>query len=637
MKKFKTESKRLLDLMINSIYTNKEIFLRELISNASDALDKLYIKALSANDTSINKADLKIDIYVDEDERSITISDNGIGMNKEDLEKNLGTIAHSGSLEFKSDEEIKESEEIDIIGQFGVGFYSSFMVADKVIVTSKAYGDDQAWVWECKGLDGYSIKEGEREGCGTTIKLFIRESSDESNYDQWLSYYSLKSLVKRYSDYIRYPIVMETTQTREKPRPEDAGDDYKPEYETVTERAAVNSMVPIWTRKKSDVSDEEYAEFYKATFHDSNDPMRVISLHAEGTLNYDALLFIPKEAPRDLYSKEFQKGLSLYSSNVLIMDKCEELLPDCFGFVRGIIDSPDLNLNISREMLQHDRQLTAIERKIEKKVKSELAKMRDDNRDEYNEFFKQFGYTLKYNVYSSYGMLRDLLGDLLMFHSARDKKFITLDEYIAVATEDQDKIYYAVGDTEENLEKTPLVKSVLDKGFDVLLCGSNVDEFCIMSLQNYGEKPFANIASGDLDFNSEEDTQAAKQADEENSDLYADMAATLGERVTKVVSSSILTEDAACITAGGDVSLAMEKYFQNVPDGADVERPKADRVLELNTKHPVFAKLKDVYGSEDVDKFEAYTKLLYDLACFAEGLQIDDTSEFTSAIYELMK
>ena len=637
MKKFKTESKRLLDLMINSIYTNKEIFLRELISNASDALDKLYIKALGANDTPINRSDLKIDVYVDDEERSITISDNGIGMNKDELEQNLGTIAHSGSLEFKSDDEIKESDEVDIIGQFGVGFYSSFMVADHVVVTSKAYGDDQAWVWECKGLDGYSIKEGEREGNGTTIKLFLRESSDEADYDQWLNYYSLKSLVKRYSDYIRYPIVMETTERREKERPEDAGDDYKPEWESVTERKAVNSMIPIWTRKKSEVTDEEYAEFYKATFHDSNDPLRVISLHAEGTLNYDALLFIPKEAPRDLYSKEFQKGLALYSSNVLIMDKCEELIPDCFGFVRGIIDSPDLNLNISREMLQHDRQLTAIERKIEKKVKSELAKMRDDNREEYDEFFKQFGYTLKYNVYSSYGMLRDLLADLLLFQSAKEKKLITLDEYVAAATEDQNKIYYTAGDVEEQLEKTPLVKGALDKGFDVLLCGSNVDEFCIMALQNYAEKDFANIASGDTDFSSEEEAEAAKQADEENSDLYADMAAVLGEKVVKVTSSTILTDDVACITAGGDVSLAMEKYFQNMPEGTDVERPKAERVLELNAKHPVFEKLKEVYAGDDVDKFERYTKLLYDLACFAEGLQIDDTAAFTTAVCELMK
>ena len=638
MKKFKTESKRLLDLMINSIYTNKEIFLRELISNASDSLDKLYLRALSEGDKDISRDELEIGLAIDEDERTITISDNGIGMTAKELEKNLGTIAHSGSLEFKEDGDAAEhADEIDIIGQFGVGFYSAFMVADKVKVVSRAYGEEDAHVWESDGIEGYSISEGERSERGTSVILHIRPDSDseDADFGGYLTTVRLRNLVKRYSDYIRYPIRMDLERRVELPKPEDAGEDWEPQYETRIERDTLNSMVPIWTRKKSEVTDEEYNEFYKLQFHDSADPLRVISLHAEGTINYDALLFIPKVAPMDLYSKDFKSGLALYSSNVMIMEQCEDLLPEAFRFVRGVVDSPDLNLNISREMLQHDRQLKAIERRIEKKIKAELADLRDNARDEYVDFFDKFGHSIKYSIYTSFGMKGDLLNDLLLFPSAVEEKPITLDEYNVAATEDQDCIYYAFGDNAERLAKTPSVRSVVDKGYDVLLCADNVDEFCFMTIRQYGEKEFKNVASSDLGFDDEDEQEKAEQINTDNVDLFTAMRDALDGQVEGVSAAKHLSEDiASCITALGPVSLGMEKYLSQLPDNGGA--PESQHVLEINPKHPVFKTLQEAHEAGDEDKVASYTKILYGQAMLAEGLEMEDPAAFNAAVLALM-
>ena len=636
MQKFQTESKRLLDLMINSIYTNKEIFLRELVSNASDALDKVYMESLKAGDNSIVRSDLFISIDTDRDARTITITDNGIGMDKEALEANLGTIAHSGSLEYKSDEEIKESDEIDIIGQFGVGFYSAFMVADHVRVITKAYGSDQAYVWESEGLEGYDITEGERDGHGTTIILTLRENNDDFNYDQFLSNYALEDLIKRYSDYVRYPITMKFTRSVPVEKPEDAGDDWKQEYREEDEVRTVNSMVPIWTRKKSEVTDEEYNEFYKTTFRDDVDPAAVISIHAEGTISYDALLFIPSHVPREMLTRGFKKGLMLYSSNVMIMEKCEELLPDYFGFVRGVVDSPDLSLNISREMLQQSRELSAIQRRIEKKVKGELEKMRDEDREKYEQVYRFFGPNFKFSIYSTYGGTSQILSDLLMFPSVKEGKLVTLEEYVAKATEDQDKIYFATGDSIEQMSATPVVKAVAAKGYDVLLCDHDVDEFCLMSMHEFGGKTLVNVGTSELDLETEEEKEENEKIASENADLFADMAATLGDKVTKVVPCTMPIEAAACITAGGMVSLAMEKYFKSLPE-QDENVPNAEHVLELNMEHPVVKALKDAYDAGDTDKAVLYTKILHDQALMAEGFQLDDVTAYNEAVCQLMK
>ena len=636
MQKFQTESKRLLDLMINSIYTNKEIFLRELVSNASDALDKVYMESLKAGDNSIVRSDLFISIDTDRDARTITITDNGIGMDKEALEANLGTIAHSGSLEYKSDEEIKESDEIDIIGQFGVGFYSAFMVADHVKVITKAYGSDQAYVWESEGLEGYDITEGERDGHGTTIILTLRENNDDFNYDQFLSNYALEDLIKRYSDYVRYPITMKFTRSVPVEKPEDAGDDWKQEYREEDEVCTVNSMVPIWTRKKFEVTDEEYNEFYKTTFRDDADPAAVISIHAEGTISYDALLFIPSHAPREMLTRGFKKGLMLYSSNVMIMEKCEELLPDYFGFVRGVVDSPDLSLNISREMLQQSRELSAIQRRIEKKVKGELEKMRDEDREKYEQVYRFFGPNFKFSIYSTYGGTSQILSDLLMFPSVKEGKLVTLEEYVAKATEDQDKIYFATGDSIEQMSATPVVKAVAAKGYDVLLCDHDVDEFCLMSMHEFGGKTLVNVGTSELDLETEEEKEENEKIASENADLFADMAATLGDKVTKVVPCTMPIEAAACITAGGMVSLAMEKYFKSLPE-QDENVPNAEHVLELNMEHPAVKALKGAYDAGDTDKAVLYTKILHDQALMAEGFQLDDVTAYNEAVCQLMK
>ena len=644
MRKFKTESKKLLDLMVNSIYTNQEIFLRELISNASDAVDKLYFKSLTDSDIQLSKDDLRIQVAFDKQARTITVSDTGIGMTAEELESNLGTIAHSGSLEFKTENAEAQGGDVDIIGQFGVGFYASFMVASKVRVVSRAYGSDAANAWESDGVEGYTIEPAEKQGHGTDVILTLKPSTDENDFDAYLGEYALKRLIKKYSNYVRYPVVMECSKRRELPRPEDAGDDYEPEVEEYTEQETVNSMVPIWKRKKSEVADEEDAEFYKSTFHDFSDPARTMSFHAEGALTYDALLFIPGRAPYDLYSKDYKKGLALYSSNVLIMEKCEDLLPDHFNFVKGIIDSQDLQLNISRETLQHNSQLRAIARRIEKKVTAELADMRDNDRETYERFFENFGRGLKYGIYTSYGMNKGQLADLLLFYSAKQQKMVTLEEYVRAMPVDQESVFYAAGDSVERLAKMPAVTGVLDKGFDVLLCTQDVDDFCMMAMQSYaapveeGEEakdlPLKNVAGGDLGLESDEEKTASEAVAKENEALFAAMAEALGNRVTRVAVSSRLTDAPVCITAEGPVSLEMEKVLAAGPDGADV---KSDRVLEVNAKHEVFDVLKAAQEAGDADKVKLYTEILYSQALLMEGLPIDDPVAYAQAVTKLMK
>ncbi|MGI6535532.1 MAG: molecular chaperone HtpG [Eggerthellaceae bacterium] len=635
MRKFKTESKKLLDLMINSIYTNREIFLRELISNASDAEDKLYFKSLTDHSIQLGKDELKIRVSFDKDARTITVSDNGIGMNADDLEKNLGTIAHSDSLEFKEAEEAAKSDDVDIIGQFGVGFYSAFMIASKVKVITRRYDSDQAYEWESDGVEGYTITETQKDSRGTDIILTVKEGTEEDGYDDFLDETCLQMLIKRYSNYVRYPIVMDVTVHRPLPKPEDAGDDYQVQYEDVVEEQTINSMVPIWKKRKSEVTDEEYHEFYKTQFHDFADPQRVISFHAEGAISYDVLLFIPSHAQYDLYSRDFKKGLQLYSSNVLIMDKCEELLPDCFNFIVGVVDSQDLHLNISRETLQQNRELRAIANRIEKKIKQELVKMRDKERDEYEKFWNNFGRSLKYGLYMSYGMRKDLLADLLMFHSAKQKKLITLDDYLADAGEDAKGIFYAMGDSVDRMGKMPLVRGVLDRGCDVLLCHDEMDEFCFQSIGSYQDKEFKNVAGGDLGLDSESDKAAADAANEANKDLLDAMKEALGDRVTKVVASSRLGDAAAAVTAEGYVSLEMERVMANMP-GAD-QSLKSERVLEINPEHPVFATLKAAQEAGDTDKVKDYTDILYDQALLVEGLPIDDPADYAERVISLMK
>lgn len=632
MRVFKTESKKLLDLMINSIYTNREIFLRELLSNASDAQDKLYFKSLTDDSIQIGKSDLVINVAFDKDARTVTVTDSGIGMDKEGLEANLGTIAHSDSLEFKQAQDT--ASEVDIIGQFGVGFYSSFMVAKEVRVLTKKYGDDQAWEWKSDGIEGYTIKPAEKETHGTQVILTIKDNTDEENYDSYLTEYGLKDLIHRYSNYVRYPIQMLCTKSRQKPKPEDAGDDYQPEWEEYTELETVNSMIPIWKRCKSDVSDEDYNEFYKSQFHDFTDPLRTISVHAEGALSYDVLLFIPARSPFDLWSKDYKKGLELYSSNVLIMEKCEELLPDYYNFVRGVVDSQDLTLNISRETLQHNSQLTAIARKVEKKISSELEKMLKNAREDYEKFFEQFGRNLKYGIYTSYGTKKDELGGLLLFYSANQQKMVTLDEYIEAMGDDQKAIYYAAGESVDRLAKMPMVTSVLAHGYDVLLCTQDVDDFCFQAMQSYGEKELKNVAGGNLDLESESDKTAAEEATKENEALISAMKEALGDKVVKVAVSPVLTDAPSALSSEGPISLEMEKVMAGMPDA---EGMKSQRVLELNANHPVFDVLRSAQEAGDTEKVADYTELLYNQALLVEGLPIDDPVAYAQAVCKLMK
>lgn len=671
MRKFKTESKKLLDLMINSIYTNKEIFLRELISNASDAVDKLNFKSLTDNDVDIDSADLAIRVSFDKDNRTLTISDNGIGMTAEDLEKNLGTIAHSGSQEFKTENAESQGNDVDIIGQFGVGFYSAFMVASRVRVVSRAFGSDEANVWESDGLEGYTIEPAERATHGTDVILTIREDEggeDGEGFDTYLSEWGLKNLIKQYSNYVRYPIQMMVTKHREKPKPEDAGDDYTPEWEDYEELETVNSMTPIWKKRASDVEQKDYNEFYKSTFHDFEDPARTISFHAEGTLEYDALLFIPGRAPFDLYSKDYEKGLSLYSSNVLIMEKCADLLPDYFNFVRGVVDSADVSLNISRETLQQNRQLRAIAKRVEKKISSDLEDMRDNDREAYEKFFENFGRGLKYGIYSSYGMKADELADLLLFYSAKEQKMVTLAEYAKAMPADQKAIYYAAGDSRERLSKMPVVTGVLARGYDVLLLTADVDEFTFQAMRSYhahdlpkvyeddaareaAEKAVAdgaepetedrtlelkNVATGDLDLATEDEKKDAEEATKENESLFTAMKEALGDKVEKVAVSARLTDAPACITTEGPLSLEMERVLRRDPSAEAEGMPKSQRVLELNAKHPVFKKLVSANEEGDAEKIKLYAGLLYDQALLVEGILPEDPVAFAASICELM-
>lgn len=660
MKQFKTESRKLLDLMANSIYTNRDIYLRELVSNASDAIDKLSFMSLTDASAKLDDEDLEIRLSYDKDARTITISDNGIGMSAEDLEANLGTIAHSGSEEFKQANAEAQGGEVDIIGQFGVGFYASFMVAKQVRVVSRAFGSDKTYVWESDGVEGYTITEAseQRPTHGTDVILVLRDEPEapadgeeaEQGFDQYLSEWGLRDLVKRYSNYVRHPIRMMVTKSRELPKPEDAGDDYTPEYEDYEELETLNSMTPIWRKRKQDVEQEDYDEFYKSTFHDWEDPARTIPFHVEGSLDYHALLFVPGRAPFDLYSKDYQKGLALYSSNVLIMEKCADLLPDYYNFVRGVVDSPDVSLNISRETLQQSRQLRAMARSIERQITRNLQDMRDNDREAYEKFFDNFGRGIKFGIYNSYGAKADPLADLLLFWSAREGKQVTFAEYVAAMPEGQEAIYYVSGDSRERLEKMPIVRTVLDKGFDVLLCTQDVDEFTFQSMRAYHAAAVAgdsenagrdardydlkNVTSGDLDLASEEEKEAAEKATTEHEDLFNSLAEKLGDKVEKVVAAANPTDAPARITTEGPVSLEMERVLAQGPEGMGA--PRSRRILEVNADHPVFDKLVAAQEAGDDEKLALYSSLLYDQALLVEGLSVEDPVAFAQNVCSLM-
>ena len=629
-KQFKAESKRLLDLMINSIYTHKEIFLRELISNASDAVDKLYYKTITEGDTGISRDDFGIRIEADRENRTLRIIDNGMGMTREELEKNLGTIAKSGSLDFKS--EMDKKDEIDIIGQFGVGFYSAFMVSDKVSVLSRAYGSDEAYMWESSGADGYTITEAEKDSNGTEITLTLKEDTDDENYSEYLDTYKIKSLITKYSDYIRYPIQMMVEKHRLKPGCEDKKPEEQ-EYETYQELETLNSMVPLWKKNKSEIKDEDYNEFYKDKFYDFTDPAKVIHTDVEGVVSYTALLFIPGQAPFNYYTKDYEKGLQLYSSGVLIMDKCPDLLPDYFSFVKGLVDSQDLSLNISREMLQHDRQLRAIAQRLEKKIKSELLSMLKTDREKYISFFKNFGLQLKYGLYDSFGANKETLRDLLMFYSSTEKALVTLSEYVSRMKHEQKYIYYASGETVEQIDRLPQTELLKEKGYEILYLTDSIDEFALQVMREFDEKQFKSVSGEDLDIEeSKEEKEAAEKQAEESKDLLKFMKESLDGKVSEVKLSHRLKSHPVCLTSKGGLSIEMEKVLNAMPTD---EKVQAERVLEINAKHPVLEKLKKEYDT-DKDTVRKYTALLYDQARLIEGLPIEDPVEFSNAVCELM-
>ena len=628
LKQFKAESKRLLDLMINSIYTHKEIFLRELISNASDAIDKLYYQTLEMGDTGLDRSDFAIEVAVDREARTLKITDNGIGMTKEELDNNLGVIAKSGSLQFKNEKEQKE--DIDIIGQFGVGFYSAFMVADDVKVESRAYGSEEAWCWESKGLDGYQISPSGKESRGTAITLHLKEDTEDEQYGEFLEQYRITSLVKKYSDYIRYPIRMELQKSRLK---EGTGKDGKdPEYESYFEMETLNSMTPIWKKSRSEVSDEELNAFYKEKFYDWQDPVKVIRTSTEGAATYSALLFIPKTAPMDYYTREYEKGLQLYASGVMIMEKCADLLPDCFSFVKGLVDSQDLSLNISREMLQHDRQLKLIAGRLEKKIASELSALLQNDREKYEEFFKSFGLQLKYGMYDNYGAKKEELKDLVLFYSSTEKKPVTLKEYVSRMKEDQKFIYYGCGETTERILQLPQADAIAEKGYEMLCLTDNVDEFALKILEKYEDKEFRNISSDDLQLQSEEEKKASEQLEEDNKELLTCMKESLEGKVKDVKISGRLKKHPVCISTDGMISTEMEKVLNAMPAQ---EKVKAQRVLELNAEHPVFEKLRSLYP-HDKDRLKTYAELLYDQALLIEGIAIEDPVAFSQKLCEIM-
>lgn len=623
-KQFKAQSKKLLDMMINSIYTHKDIFLRELISNASDALDKLYYNSLNDNDFGMSREDYKIKLAIDKENRTLTVSDNGCGMTAKDLEENLGTIAKSGSLDFKSENEKKD--DVEIIGQFGVGFYSAFMVSDKVTVLSKVHGSDEANVWESEGVDGYTVKAAEKEDAGTVITLHIKPSTEEEDYDKYLDQYTIQDIVKKYSDYIRYPIMLDMEHSHLKEGTED-------EYETVIEPTQLNSMVPIWRKNKNEITKEEYNEFYKSKFYDYEDPIQTVHQKNEGTVTYDALLFIPSHAPFDYYSKEYEKGLQLYSNGVMIMDKCAELLPDYFNFVKGLVDSADLTLNISRETLQHDRILKVIAKNLEKKIKSELEKMLKNDRENYEKFFAAFGVNLKFGVYNNYGMNKDVLQDLLLFYSSSENKLVTLKEYVSRMAEDQKEIYYACGETNDKILMLPQSEAVKAKGYEILCLTDDVDEFALSMLREYDGKKFTNICAENLDLDTEEEKEELKKENEDNKEMFDFMKEALGDKVSKVAFTNKLSRSAVCLSNEGMVSLGMEKVLNSMP-GAN-GNVKAEVVLEVNKNHAICGKLKELFES-DKDKLKKYTEILYSQACLISGKGIDNPTELSDLICELM-
>lgn len=623
VKQFKAESKRLLDLMINSIYTNKEIFLRELLSNASDAIDKLYYQSLTDKSIKVNKKDLCIKIEIDKENRLLKIIDTGIGMNKEELENNLGMIAKSGSLQFK--EENEKKKDVNIIGQFGVGFYSSFMVSDDVTVISKKYNEEDAYKWESTGAEGYTITKDEKDTYGTTIILKIKSDNEEYNYSDFLDTYTIETLVKKYSDYIRYPIKMNVTRRELKKGSKD-------EYEDVTKEETLNSMIPLWKKDKNKITGEEYNNFYQSKFYDYENPIKVIHTSVEGMTSYKAILFLPAHAPFDYYSKEYEKGLALYSNGVLIMDKCSDLLPDYFGFVKGVVDSDDLSLNISREILQQDRQLKLIASNIEKKIKSELESMLKDERDKYEKFFKEFGMQLKLGVYNDYGMHKDELKDLLLFYSSKDEKYITLKEYVSSMKDDEENIYYACGETIDKINMLPQVEKVKDKGYNILYLTEYVDEFAIKSLMEYDGKKFVNVSEENLDLDTEEEKKEIKKINDENKEMLNSMKEIIGSDISDVRFTHRLKNHPVCLVSEGPVSIEMQKVLNAMPTDKNIN---AKIILEINSSHKIADKLKELYKS-DKEKFNEYTKILYSQSRLIEGLSIENPTEISNLICDLL-
>ena len=635
-KEFKAESKRLLELMINSIYTHKEIFLREIISNASDAIDKLAYVALTDDKVGMNRSDFKIVVVPDKENRTLTVSDNGIGMTKEELEHNLGTIAQSGSFQFKKDlsDEDKTKSDTDVIGQFGVGFYSAFMVSDTITVISKAYGSDKAYKWESEGADGYTITECEKDSVGTDVIMHIKPDTEEEDYCEYLEEYGLEHLIKKYSDYIRYPIRMEVTKSRQKEKPADAPEDYKPEWEEYKEWETVNSMIPVWQKNKNEVTEQEYNDFYKQKFGDFEDPLCSISIAAEGVVSYKALLFIPAKAPYDYYTRDFEKGLQLYSSGVLIMDKCSDLLPEYFRFVRGVVDTPDVSLNISREMLQHDRQLKTISANIEKKIKARLVKMQAEEPEKYEKFWNAFGRQIKYGAAADYGMHKEQLLDLMMFNSSKEGKLTSFEQYVERMPEDQEYIYYAAGENENQLAKLPQTERILDKGYEIFWCTDDVDEFVMQFVGEYKGKKTKSVNDDDALPESEDEKKEAEQKTADNKEVLDFVKETLGNRIKEARVSRILKSHACCLTADGGVSIEMEKYMRK--QGGELADFEGEHVLELNADSNAFAAMKNAM-STDKELAAKYAKILYDQALLIAGLPLEDPSEYSDLVCSLMK
>lgn len=622
-KQFKAESKKLLDMMINSIYTNKEIFLRELISNASDAIDKLYYKSLTDKNIKVKKEDLEIRINLDKENRTLTITDNGIGMNEEELENNLGTIAKSGSELFKENNDKKK--DIDIIGQFGVGFYSAFMVSDKVVVHSKSIESPKAYTWTSTGADGYSITESDKKDNGTEVILYLKESNEDVSYEEFLEEYTIKNLVKKYSDYIHYPIKM---MEEKKIKKEDSDKE-----ETIKEDVTLNSMIPLWKKQKKDVTEEEYNDFYTDKFYDYEKPLRVVRSEVEGRCSYTSLLFIPSHAPFDYYSKDYEKGLQLYSKGVMIMDKCSELLPDYFSFVKGLVDSEDISLNISRETLQENYQIELIAKSLETKIRKELENMLKDDRKDYEKFFKDFGMQLKYGIYSSYGMKKDILQDLLLYASSKEKKLVTLKEYVANMKEDQKNIYYACGESIDKIDLLPQVESVKDKDYEILYLTDYMDEFVIKSLQEYEGKKFINVADEKMDLDTEEEKESLQKANESNKDMFTKMKEYLSDKVSNVQFTHRLKNHPVCLTTKGEVSVEMEKVLNAMPNNQNI---KANVVMEINESHEISKKLEKLYKAKDYETLEKYTKILYAQARLIEGLSVENPTEISNLVCEVL-